>query len=820
MKPTITLLLCTLLCSIVHNLPAQNNLVTYAGDAGKEGFYDVIQLSDGTFLVGGYTENLTWIDPSVPISEIAISGVNNGNGNNHYAVIIQFDQNLLNMLQVVHFPQGAVENVRYIKTTNVPGSTTGDIYISGDTEDTRANDGGYYIARLNNNFVNGIPSALDYTFPVWAEGYVKENHPWDVGNDGKVIYVRGQSHGYDWASMHRLDITGNREVVENFRVQWKTAGGEHYGSASSVPGGGAAAVNFSGMIFKKGNRCSFRSWTPADYNLITPDGNGGTKKGKWPLDAFFNSECVPGTGPSTGTGYTGYKHGGTTIYGPQSIVVDRRNNHFYLGMNIKSITPANLPDFEPAVLAFDNTGDLRWWSRLYHEILADGTYRISEPDQYIDGLAIDYSLPLATSELVVNARCHGNNVENLWEGNTVASNTSAAGFQNRFTGTQGNIHISWLGKLTVDNGTLNHSTYVAEYVEGTNNYGAAHPDANMDNWPNPNGGWPDLTTTRLSRNRLKVSADGSVCVTGLGRRTITTTNAYQQMPIPSTGLSGTWNQFARVYDNDLSLPKYSSLITGDWDTNSGAGGNNTELHGIWKVQNGIVVVGKHKATSGTADGMAIPISNVPSWGSNAPSDESAILAFLSATNLNNVNDGPSPVTLPVELSAFNGEWMTETTARITWTTLSETNHEKFILQRSPDGMNWKNIHEIPGNGNSAELKSYEYLDRETHLGSNYYRLKQQDWDGTYSWSNTIILERKSEDAFQVYPNPTKDEVYLQRSDANTNETIQIFNTLGKMVRNVEWNDNENTISISLKDLPKGQYILKYRNSNNYIMLVD
>jgi hypothetical protein len=57
---------------------------------------------------------------------------------------------------------------------------------------------------------------------------------------------------------------------------------------------------------------------------------------------------------------------------------------------------------------------------------------------------------MPNNKLVVGARAHGNNTENLWEGNTVAANPNAKGFQNQFTGTNGNIHESWLGKLRLE----------------------------------------------------------------------------------------------------------------------------------------------------------------------------------------------------------------------------------------------------------------------------------------------------------------------------------------------------------------------------------
>ncbi|HQW00804.1 MAG TPA: hypothetical protein PLZ91_10790, partial [Bacteroidia bacterium] len=51
---------------VALNVGAQTNIVTYAGNGGKETFYDVMQVTDGTFLVCGYADDLNWINPGIP----------------------------------------------------------------------------------------------------------------------------------------------------------------------------------------------------------------------------------------------------------------------------------------------------------------------------------------------------------------------------------------------------------------------------------------------------------------------------------------------------------------------------------------------------------------------------------------------------------------------------------------------------------------------------------------------------------------------------------------------------------------------------------
>lgn len=638
MKKTV---LSILLCMTLNLVFAQTNIVTYAGNGGKETFYDVMQITDGTFLVCGYATDLNWIGGGVPQIQLAnTNGIPNAMGSNRYGFILHLSADLQTILHCVHFPQGAVEDIRFMKTNTAPYTPTGDLYISCNTADTDPNNGGYIIAKLDHNFVNGVPFSLSWFHVVWAKSGPKDYHPWDVSSNGKAFYISGEAYGYDWSAIYCLNQNGQRTAVNNWRTHWLKNGTEWKGTpASANPLGSIDSVNFSGIVLKIWGRCDLRSWTAMDYGAYIADENGGTKKGKWPLDILFDGPCDPLNPTAVSPGYTGYAASSTPVYGGQSIVIDKRNNNLFIGMNFKSVLPGGQPDFEPAVIAMDSSGMLLWWSRLYHEITPAGDTSNSSPDQYVDALAIDY----ANDKLVVGARCHGNNIENFWEGNTITMDTNAFGFQNNFTGSNGNIHISWLGKLQLGNGTLTNATYMAELAEGTGALGIPHPDPNLDGWPNPNTGWPNVNTTRMAKNGMKVTSSGDVCLLAIGRRTITTANAYQKMVKPYNGGLSTWNSFVRVYDSQFNVPKYSSLVVGVWDTLTQAGGGNTELFGVYKTSEGVICVGKHLAdTNGNSLGNNIPVANVTTWGNAIAQNESAILVYYKAANLYNPNDSIIP----------------------------------------------------------------------------------------------------------------------------------------------------------------------------------
>jgi hypothetical protein len=96
------------------------------------------------------------------------------------------------------------------------------------------------------------------------------------------------------------------------------------------------------------------------------------------------------------------------------------------------------------------------------------------------------------------------------------------------------------------------------------------------------------------------------------------------------------------------------------------------------------------------------------------------------------------VALPVELSFFEGEKLADGSL-LKWTTLSEVNNDYFEIQRSVDGINFNTIGTVNGQGNTSANTNYEFIDLEITNAIVYYRLKQIDYDGAYSYSHIISL---------------------------------------------------------------------------------
>ena len=144
--------------------------------------------------------------------------------------------------------------------------------------------------------------------------------------------------------------------------------------------------------------------------------------------------------------------------------------------------------------------------------------------------------------------------------------------------------------------------------------------------------------------------------------------------------------------------------------------------------------------------------------------------------------------IPVELSAFTVTGISENDLKLEWTTASETNNYGFEIQRSTDGVKFKKIGFVKGNGTTSNINHYSFVDEDLNSGLYYYRLKQIDFDGTYSYSEIIKAEVKAPDSYglgQNYPNPFNPVTTIPfRIKEAGKVKIKVFNILGQEVATI------------------------------------
>ncbi|HYV94353.1 MAG TPA: T9SS type A sorting domain-containing protein [Chitinophagales bacterium] len=165
--------------------------------------------------------------------------------------------------------------------------------------------------------------------------------------------------------------------------------------------------------------------------------------------------------------------------------------------------------------------------------------------------------------------------------------------------------------------------------------------------------------------------------------------------------------------------------------------------------------------------------------------------------------------LPIGILSFTAS-VEENRVAINWSTASEINNDYFTIERSPDANNFEPIGNVKGAGNSNNTLFYSFVDMNVHDDINYYRLKQTDYDGKSTYSETVTAEMKNNFGFTVFPNPAIDKIIIAVNNKISRGTIQLFNVFGGNVFE-ETIDNSATKEINLKNISHGIYFVKVSN---------
>lgn len=174
-----------------------------------------------------------------------------------------------------------------------------------------------------------------------------------------------------------------------------------------------------------------------------------------------------------------------------------------------------------------------------------------------------------------------------------------------------------------------------------------------------------------------------------------------------------------------------------------------------------------------------------------------------------------PPPLGVSLVRFEGHYVHGQGNLLEWTTASEVNHDRFVLDRSRNGINYVAIGTIRSAGNSSKLKHYAFPDLHAPEGRSYYRLRQYDRDGALVLSDVIEVTRWPDVEVQSWPNPV-DGVLNLRMQVHIGETevgIEVRDVFGRRLRaeEVELATGTTQMQFDLSDLRAGVYLLRIRD---------
>ncbi len=153
-----------------------------------------------------------------------------------------------------------------------------------------------------------------------------------------------------------------------------------------------------------------------------------------------------------------------------------------------------------------------------------------------------------------------------------------------------------------------------------------------------------------------------------------------------------------------------------------------------------------------------------------------------------------------------------------WETARELNVSYFEVEKSPDMINWISLGKVKALGTSYENSSYNYTDAFPYSGVSYYRIKQVDNTGVYTYSAIRRIINNHSDVF-IFPNPTTEDLNIIAEGIEIKH-LRFFDLLGRElpVEKFSQKQGHDKILLDIHELPSGMYFLKVREKFYKVLL--
>jgi hypothetical protein len=285
----------------------------------------------------------------------------------------------------------------------------------------------------------------------------------------------------------------------------------------------------------------------------------------------------------------------------------------------------------------------------------------------------------------------------------------------------------------------------------------------------------------------KINAGGAIQWGENGVAVCLMVNAQHYPEIAADGSGGaviTWHDH-RINIQDIYAQRLNAAGNVQWTSNGVA---------VSTAANGQIFPGIVNAVNGM-------IISWEDWRNDVSGNRRDV--FAQRINLDGTL-GTSAV--PVSLLNFEGKKLNKN-IQLHWQTSSELNSDYFSIERSNNGTQFATIGKIDAAGNSNLAINYYFIDSST--GSiNFYRLRQVDRDGKFSYSSIIKIESNASALlYTLSPNPAKDFIIISSGSNSEMLSISIYDELGRRVWQQSFRNSAH-INISLHNLNKGLYFIR------------
>ena len=171
-------------------------------------------------------------------------------------------------------------------------------------------------------------------------------------------------------------------------------------------------------------------------------------------------------------------------------------------------------------------------------------------------------------------------------------------------------------------------------------------------------------------------------------------------------------------------------------------------------------------------------------------------------------------TLPVKLMHFDAARSGEAVV-LQWATASEVSSRDFVVERRSATGAWTDIATVKAAGNSQSVRRYTSTDKMPLTGTVYYRLRQTDLDGQFSYSEVraVQFDKKAGTSVTIFPNPARDRISLLTNAFEGPVRYEIFSAAGASLLNGTLANPQVESGINISKLTSGNYFMKLTDGN-------
>jgi hypothetical protein len=192
--------------------------------------------------------------------------------------------------------------------------------------------------------------------------------------------------------------------------------------------------------------------------------------------------------------------------------------------------------------------------------------------------------------------------------------------------------------------------------------------------------------------------------------------------------------------------------------------------------------------------------------------------FTSSTGLYTNTQSLCPGTLPgapapVTWGKFD-VYMINQKVNLFWETHSEENTASFIVERSADGRNYTSIGNVDAKGNSKTSTNYQFEDFSPLAKTSYYRLKQLDINGEYTYSVVRVVNNgnQSADIYHLYPNPSSSAADIN-IELSEKATVQIYDNANTIIYQQNFLEGKSVFNLSDQHISPGMYYVMIQSDS-------